>query len=147
MPIDREWSNNERVAAYKWEALRNGVIFATEYNVDGNETPLSAAFHKRDLGDGAVEFVCVEPLVFRAVPLRATLPPFDIDFAAGDVLIWLHAVEHTLGVMSDRSSFESRYEKMYFGKRLADGREQVLGIWPDGEVKAFERLQEALNCK
>lgn len=150
MPVNQAWAATPSVAAYAWEAERNGIHFK-EYPEHGDETPLAAVFTKDESDPEHVAFVAPVELIFRAVPVRpdhatvsGQLPMVELKFEPGQRLIWQHKVVQIIGLFgAEPASFET----LVFGKLDAapSNTGNIMQIWPDGSRKEHLSLDDALQ--
>ena len=156
--VDPTIAANPTITPYVWEAVKGGVIYATEYPPGATpETSFdSIGFTLRWRGDDARQvptFVNTigETVTFRAVSLReATCPMLEIDIAAGDALIWGHRRVHTVvAFMVDPTPLSNStisYETMLFGRETVGGEVQIAQIWPGGQTNGFSSYDEAMSA-
>ena len=160
MGYPQEYVNNPSRTPYIWEVTdaATNLVRLTEYSASGEKVPLSEVFSRldsqkvisksaqgEDILDNVTEFVADREFTFRIVPQRAGLNEFEFDFTPGMKLIYEKSVRDTIGIGGAGGSIRIEFETVTFGRVLADGREQVLKIWPDGSVKEFDSLQHARN--
>lgn len=114
---EAEYAQDQQRAAYHWEARRDGLVVAAEVLPDASRSRASLAEIAR-------------PFDLHAIPLRRTLPCVWVQIDAGDTPIWEHFVARRLpfggGSVKER-------ETLLFGRRRADGREEILIVLPSGE--------------
>lgn len=144
MPYDQALAQNKQVAAYAWEVEKNGVITASEFDVNGVDQPLTTAFARQDLPDGDALFTAEHDLLFRARPQRDELPVVELKLEAGMSLIWKHRVVKQIGVFGGETR-EIHFQTLIVGRRRTDGREEVMQVWPNGEKHEFDSFDEAMK--
>lgn len=147
MGLDPVWSSDTTVAAYVWEAERNGIL-TTEYSPDGSETPLASVFRKDDTVPGETKFYATAETLFRGRPVRPSivgvpdaLPVVEITVEEGQEIIWQHRVVKTLSAFG---GVLMSFETLLFGRVVA-GKPEIMQVWPNGERKEHASLAEAMQ--
>lgn len=127
------WASIPTVAPYSWAIYRDGILTRAERIPGSDKTEKLAT-------------IGPPPYVLKAEPQRAGMPKIELDLDAGMEPIWLHRVAMVYPVSGapDAGEGPTRFEHLIMGRRHPDGREEVIAVYPDGEVALFGSLAEAL---